>query len=291
MRKRTMTSFALAGLLALGCAGITGCKKLSGYENYADADLYTVGMASFTSVEVKEVEIDWIGGSIEVEQSSTTELQILEENGSAEQAERMRYYLDGDVLKIKYCAPGCTVKKAQNKNLRVLLPVDTALDVDGVTATLTLGVLQTTELSVSSVSGNLSAERILSSGEVEMESVSGKIGVGELIAPSFTAETVSGDVTVSRISVDSLESETVSGRLSFGFEKAAAAELVTMSGHIEVSLLSGLGATVRYETATGVFTTEKQYVKTGMRYDVFGQENALNCSLEVDTFSGHLKIL
>ncbi len=279
-----------ASVLAFATMGLSGCDEVQTYEQYANASLYSVGSASFAATEVRKVEVDWTGGSIEISQSSDT-VAVVEDEGIVGDNERMHYYLDGDVLKVKYCKSGYKGDiRSENKNLRIALPVNTSLDVDSVGAVVTLGAVELPKFSLTSVSGNLTAERIVCQ-ETELELVSGKAMIGELSTKSLSVETVSGSVSVTRLKADFLDAESTSARLSFGLQKAVSAEVNSVSGDVIFGLEQGLGATVRMETATGKFFCEKEYLQTGARYDVLGDENALKCSLDVDVFSGNLYIV
>ena len=295
--KRTIKIFsAITALVATGLLALSGCTaNVVSYEKYANADLYTVGSASIAATDVKKIEIDWVGGSIEIEQTTSPTLQVIEEvdarESSGKESERMRYYLDGDVLKVKYCESGLRGNiNTQNKELRVEIPAGISLDVDSVSAGVTLGVIESTDLSVESVSGNISAERIVCDN-AEIETVSGKIIIGELLGNSLSLESVSGECSITRLSVNALDAETVSGDLAFGVQKALTAEIESTSADITFNLGAGLGATLRLETATGKFNTEKEYGKTGSRYDVYGADGtSTDCLFEVDVFSGNVYI-
>ena len=57
-------------------------------------------------MKVNKIEIDWVNGNVEIEQTSSNTLQVIEEKSAEAEKERMRYYLDGNVLKVKYCESG-----------------------------------------------------------------------------------------------------------------------------------------------------------------------------------------
>lgn len=292
MKKIRAIVSSLITLCATGVLALAGCTNVVRYDKYANADLYTVGSASISAEKVQSVEIDWVNGNIEVEQTASQTLQVIEEKSSEKDAERMRYYLDGNVLKVKYCESGLRGNiNTQNKNIRVEIPAGLSLEIDSVGAGITVGVLDVVNLSIESVSGNITAERIVS-GEAEIETVSGKVSIGELIAPFVSLDSVSGSVSITRLSVDSLEAETVSGGLSFGVQKALTAEVESTSAEVTFILGEGLGATVRLETATGKLKTEKQFGKSGMRYDVYGADGtSTECKIQIETFSGNVNIL
>ena len=118
MKTLKRIALALLAVAIMGLMVLTGCTKMTSYEKYANADLYSLGSASMSAEKVKKVDIDWINGSIEVAQATTQTLQIVEEKSSENAEERMHYYVDGSVLKVKYCQSGLRRNiDAQNKNL------------------------------------------------------------------------------------------------------------------------------------------------------------------------------
>ena len=291
MKRLKRIALVLVTVTTMGLMALTGCTKMTSYEKYTNADLYSVGSVNMSAEAVKKVDIDWINGSIEVAQSTTQTLKIVEEKSPENAEERMRYYVDGSTLKVKYCQSGLRRNiDAQNKNLRVEIPAGLSLEIDTVSAGVTIGVLESTSLSIESESGNITAERIVGK-DVEIETGNGKVSVGELIASAVSFDSSSGEVSVARLSGDFLDAETISGALSFGVQKAVRAEVESTSGDVTFTLGEGLGATVKLETATGKLKTDKQYAKTGTRYDIFGADgSSTECNIEIDVFSGDVYI-
>jgi DUF4097 and DUF4098 domain-containing protein YvlB len=266
------------------------------YDKYADADLYTVGTATLSASEVAEIEIDWVDGRIEIEQTNTSTVTVMEENSDqksvSKEAERMRYYLDGNILKVKYCQSGLRGSvNTHNKNLRVEVPQGLSIEVDSVGAGITVGFLQAEKVSVESVSGNITAERIVCN-KAEIETVSGKTFIGELIANAFSFEGVSGKLSVTKLSTEELDVETLSGNVEIGVHKALIADVESTSADVAITLGEGLGAVVRMETSSGKLITEKNYAKTtGSRYDIFGADGvSTDCKIDVDIISGNVYI-
>ncbi len=288
MKKVCVIMAAVAATAAFGA--FAGCNSVA-YVKYANADLYTVGGASFTVDKVKEVEVDWVGGSIEIAQSSSNTVEIVEDGGIENEEQKMRYYLDGNVLKIKYCQSGLRGNiKEQNKNLRVSLPAAASIEVESKTAVVTVGVIAVNGFSIETISGNFTAERI-ECNQAEFETVSGKMTVGELITTTLSAETTSGDISVSHLSADFMDVETTSGDLSFGLERAVKGEIESNSADVTLTLGKGLGAEIHLENASGAFRSDKQFNKVGARYDIFGQDGvSTDCKLEIDVFSGDVFI-
>lgn len=287
MKKVRAIVAALAAVFTMGLVASTGCGNLVSYDRYENAELYSVGTASVSAESVEKIEIDWVGGGIEVEQTASKTLQVIEERSSEKDAERMHYYLDGKVLKIKYCESGLrgTVNE-RNKNLFVEIPAGISLEIDSVSAGITMGVLNVNALSIESVSGNVTAERIVSE-ETEVETVSGKVSVGELITSKLSLDGVSGGVEITRLSTDFLEMEMVSGDVSLGVQKALSAEIESVSADVTITLREGLGATIEMKTTSGKFSTKKEFGETGSRYDVFGEDGvSVDCSFKIETTSG-----
>lgn len=292
MKKIGRISIALSMIIAMGLFSLTSC-GVGGYDKYVNADLYTAGSVSISAENIQKVEIDgWVNGSIEVEQTASQILKIIEEEGLENDAERMHYYIDGNVLKVRYCQSGLRGQiNAEKKNLRLEVPAGLSLEIESEKAGITIGVLEVENLSIESEAGNITAERIVGN-QTTIETKKGKVSIGELISTEASFESSSGDISVMRLSTNSLEVDVMSSDVSFGIQKAFVAEVESLSGDITFTLGEGLGATVRLQTATGKLKTEKLYGKTGSRYDIFGADGAsTDCTIDVDVFSGNLYIL
>ncbi len=280
-------------MISLGTCGFVSCANVAKYEKFLNPELYTVGSVSFTLTQVKEIDLDWLGGSIDVVHSPTEEVLVEEETQSENEEERMRYYLNGNVLKIKYCQSGYRGRiNEQNKNLRIAIPDGVSLDIDCTSAAITVSeTISPFHFSVESTTGNVDVERLCCE-EAELETQSGKISVGEVKAKRISVDTKSGDCTIARLAANHLEAETGSGNFSFALQAQINAEVESSGGDITVILNEGLGAQVEFETASGKFHCEKSYGKTtGGRYDVYGAEgNTELCRLELDTFNGDVYI-
>ncbi len=276
----------LTGLLLCLIGGTSACSDDGKYEKYADAERYAVGNVEFTVTQVQEVEIDWLGGSVEVEQS-TDKIRIVEEEGEQNQAERMHYYLDEGVLKIKYCQSGLRSRVAtEKKHLLVALPKGVSLHIESKDAAVSIGNLETRELSVDGVLGNFTAERIVCT-EADIDTVSGQVRIGELDAKEVSLDTDSGNVTISKLSTDFFEAESKSGSLFFGLQKATRTKdaIESTDGEVTIALAEGLPANIRFQSPSGTVKTSLPYRKEGMNY-LFGEGQG--CFLNVKTFNGNL---
>ncbi len=287
---RKVWSILAATLLGVTVATAAGCKSSVRYDRYAHADLYDLGGATFAAGQVQAVEIDWLGGNVEIEQNVEGKVIIAEDESVTKEEERMRYYVVGSTLKVQYCASGIRVQDTE-KNLHVSLPAGLALDIDCVAARINaLDTLEVKSLSVESVSGSIEAERILCTGEVDVETVSGSVEILELTADEFSVETTSGNVSVQRLSVRELDGDTASGEFSFGMQKELTGEIDTVSGSVKCKLLDGLGATVNFETVSGEMKTQSTPTKSGKCYTFPSADGRGSCNLRIETFSGNLSV-
>ncbi len=282
--------YVSVGICAFVATSFAGCNDR--HEKYADAKRYAIGAFTGDVSAVKRVEIDWIGGSIDVEQSVDGELSFSEETPSEIEAQRACWYLDGSVLRIRYCKSGYGGKiRDGNKHLQVELPAGLGLDVETKRASVTIGQAAFSSLAIESVSGNVSGEKWTCSGTTDIETGSAAVTVGEIKTRSLEIDGGSGDIKIERIYAPQIQVETSGGRIDVGFAEKTEAELESDSGSITARLLSGLGASVRFETRQGKFYCEKAYEKSGGRYDVFGVDGvSRDCPIYVETKNGDLYI-
>ncbi len=281
---------AMTTLFVMPIAAMGGCTDTVSYEAYDNAELYAVGAASFSTAEVQELDIDWIGGRIEIIQAETESVQVVEDTGLEQEAERMHYYRDGQVLKVKYCESGLrSTIDTQKKNLRVSVPASVVIEIECVDAVVSVEEehLTVQEFSLEGVSGSFNAQILDCQGEMEIETVSGKILIGELSAKKLSVESVSGDFSVTKLTAASLEADTVSGTMQFGLQQPITAEIRSTSGDTTFVFLETWGTTVQYSTISGEFHSEKAFEKTGKTYQI-GEGTA--CVLKVNTTSGDLYI-
>ncbi len=279
-----------ATMLAMAFFNVVGCKKSAQYDHYAHAEMYKTGGASFTVDQVREVEIDWLGGNVEIGQNASGEIHVQEETELTDEEARMRYYLEGTTLKIQYCASGRRVRETE-KNLHLSLPKGIALDIDCTSARVNaLNSLEFSEFSFECTSGNLEAERIHCDREMEVETTSGSVEIWELTADEFSAKTSSGNISVEKLSARELEGDGKSGRLSFGFQTAIAGEIESNGGDIKIKLMDGVGASILFDSAMGKCKAKDPHTKSKKTYTFAAAEGKGSCNLKVKTFRGDLTV-
>lgn len=266
MRKSIKTAAFAAAL----CLSLGSCQKTSGkYMRYEDADRYTAGEVETVDGTVKEVEIDWLGGTIEVEQSADGGLRAVEDETGLDEASRMQYLIEGGTLKIKYCRSGyCGDIAEGSKHLRLEIPQGLDVEIDATTAEINMGVVDLQELSVESRSGNFSAEKI-TCRDLDIETKSGKVYVGELVADEADVDTADGDIHV-------------------GISTPLQAEIESKSGNVTLKFNAEIGLRAKFCTRSGELITSLPYEKKNGCYE-FAQ-GVGGGYVEVKSVSGNLRV-
>lgn len=254
MRKglKSLLISTIIGAMFFFASAFVACNAdLNNFENYENADKYSVGNVEYTASQITRVEITWVSGEIELVHGIGETLSVTEETPASKEEERLHYYLFGDTLQLKFCASGYRgIIDESCKKLRVELP-------------------ENIELEIESVAADIYAETLTLSG-LEIETVSGKVQIDECNAPLMDLETVSGDVEI-------------------GLPKKTVIVCDTVSGNFSISLFSGLGAKVELDTLSGKMQTEKEYSKIGKHYDIFGADGvSTDCLIKVESVSGNV---
>ena len=240
-----MKAFALKMIAAVCVAALLACSFLvfkKGFRigsNYADAEQYTAGGATLNEM-VKSLDIHWTAGSITIAYHDQDTVQIAETaSGKIPADGELRWWLDGDTLRVQYAKSGYFSFRSLKKALTVTLPEGSRLDsfaVDASSADVISPVLSADDARISLSSGDIHsgfngarAVRVdLTSGTVEL-SQSGT-------AESMAVSTTSGDIRLSLSDVNALAAKATSGCISVAGGEVERAEVSSTSGGISVSL-------------------------------------------------------
>ncbi len=249
--------------------------------NYSSASSFT-----YSASEIKEVDITWVGGSIEVVSSKESELSVTENSEELADDAKMHYIVKDGKLTIHYTK--ALYKEdvdASKKHLRVEVPEGIELDIDSVNASVKIGEMALGEIKVTNVSGHIEFSNLAAS-KVKIENVDGSILAGEIVADEFSADSVSGSLNISKISANEVKTKTVSGKTTLGLAKKSQVNISGVSGEVELYIDEQLGATVEYSTMSGKFSSDKPH-KTGEKFYTFGLGEI---EVKVETVSGNLKV-
>lgn len=257
MKKSVFLLACVSGLCFGGCTG-----------NMRAQEKYTVGEVRLNSEKILGLEIEWVNGEIEIEESADGELRVYEETPSEN---GICYFVENGVVKVRDC-----IKKGKRtaKNLQVEIPKGLDIELDGWGIEVTVGVVEVGNFSLETHSGDFSAER-LTCRRAEVETTDGDVRIGELLAKSCSIESKLGEITV-------------------GLTGGTDGEIETGKGNISL-YPHGVCLQVDFQTRSGKLITEKEYEKTGNRYtfdcpSVGTRQNGKLCSMEVETLSGNLFI-
>lgn len=231
-----------AAILVISVAlGLKQAAVWSGYQ-YGDARQYTAGDAEITKA-VKNLDIDWLNGAVHIAYHSGDSVLLSETSNRAIGADlRMRWRLDGDILRVRYAKAGLRMYGNQEKELTITLPEGIVLrDADiGVTSDkLDIPALEADSLRLEATSGDVSAAvkaRILSadatSGTIALQ-VSGG-------AETISAVSTSGTIRVEAPGADRVRLNSTSGTIRAALEYADELEASSTSGGVHVRIAGKL---------------------------------------------------
>ena len=269
--------FSMTTILC-GCFLLAGCRlrEEHAFRFYDNADLYTAGNFVGRSPDVKSVEIDWYGGTVEIEKSPSEKVLVFEEENELSKEKSLYTYLDEGILRVKYCRSGfCGKIDETQKNLQVEIPKDIDIKINGVNLNVYLGVLDVKSLAVKTENGCVEGESIVCQ-QAEIETANGYIGIGGLTAERVAITNVSGDVHL-------------------GLPNCQDGKIKTQEGNVALYLQGDVCALIDFESDTGKLLTEQKYEETERGF-LFGHkrvestEQTTLSTLFVETQSGNLHV-
>lgn len=253
IRKKVKTLCAVL-LTAVALSALKPVASFAAY-SYQNANKYTAGDAEIKK-PVKNLDVDWISGkvSIEYHRGSTVELRESSKKKLSDDM-RLRWWLDGDTLRVRFAKPGLRQLTIRDKELTITLPEDSAfgkVSIAAVSGDLFVPSLQTDSLKLDVISGDIKASAEAktvavetTSGDldlhlngktkdVKIDTISGTVEVELETADRFTAESVSGEIGVKAKSIGEFEASAGSGDISAEIGKMKRAAISTTSGEVKV---------------------------------------------------------
>lgn len=277
---------------------------------------------SVEPARVREIEVDWLGGSVMVVLTDDDSLSFAEmAYQDVPEEQRLSYALDGDTLRIHFLGDAYRGSYDGEKYLDVGLPRELVsaghfeeIKVETTDAYTIVGADVSGRIKLSTVGGDA---RVMGATcpTVEIETVNGSVGVvdgtwGKIElstvsgaielagdAESAEIETASGKVDIAG-ALGALDFESVSGDLILATERALRLDAETESGSIYLTLPAQDGFTLDYETKSGAFRstlTEREgaLITCGDHeayYTVPALDGGAVSELEISTVSGTLTI-
>ena len=224
---------------------------------------------SVEPARVREIEVDWLGGSVMVVLTDDDSLSFAEmAYQDVPEEQRLSYALDGDTLKIDFCRIGHLLSSSPEKQLVLSIPRGLTLEkfeADTTAAAVNVTGLHTQTVDISTVSGgvDLAAEAY----EIDISTTGGCAAVdADFYQLDFSA---------------------VSGSLTLTMQRAAEVEAETTSGGVTIHLPpSSYGFALDFETVSG--TPEIAFdANGGDGHWTYGDKAS---TLTVDTVSGNLSL-
>ena len=235
----------------------------------ADAAGYVSETFSVEPARVREIEVDWLGGSVMVVLTDDDRLSFAEmAYQDVPEEQRLSYALDGDTLKIDFCRSGHLLSSSPEKQLVLSIPRGLTLEkfeADTIAAAVNVTGLHTQTVDISTVSGgvDLAAEAY----EIDISTTGGCAAVdADFYQLDFSA---------------------VSGSLTLTMQRAAEVDAETVSGGVTIHLPpSSYGFALDFETVSG--TPEIAFdANGGDGHWTYGDKAS---TLTVDTASGNLSL-
>ena len=255
--------FAVDALWDDSSATYTFCTHAEGAAGYV-SETFSVEPA-----RVREIEVDWLGGSVMVVLTDDDSLSFAEmAYQDVPEEQRLSYALDGDTLKIDFCRSGHLLSSSPEKQLVLSIPRSLTLEkfeADTTAAAVNVTGLHTQTVDISTVSGgvDLAAEAY----EIDISTTGGCAAVdADFYQLDFSA---------------------VSGSLTLTMQRAAEVDAETVSGGVTIHLPpSSYGFALDFETVSG--TPEIAFdANGGDGHWTYGDKAS---TLTVDTASGNLSL-
>lgn len=255
--------FAVDALWDTSSATYTFCTHAEGAAGYV-SETFSVEPA-----RVREIEVDWLGGSVMVVLTDDDSLSFAEmAYQDVPEEQRLSYALDGDTLKIDFCRSGHLLSSSPEKQLVLSIPRGLTLEkfeADTTAAAVNVTGLHTQTVDISTVSGNvdLAAEAY----EIDISTTGGCAAVdADFYQLDFSA---------------------VSGSLTLTMQRAAEVDAETVSGGVTIHLPpSSYGFALDFETVSG--TPEIAFdANGGDGHWTYGDKAS---TLNIDTASGNLSL-
>ena len=311
------------------CAAALGVLRVAGaagyrYENAAE---YDAGDAEITQ-DVRNLDIDWVCGKVSVAFHPGNTVNIAEEaNQSLNGDTRVRWWLDGDTLRVRYEKEGFRLHRNLRKDLTVTLPEGTVLGeavIHTTTGDLDIPALQAERAELRVTTGDIHAcmnartvRTAVTTGAVDLrltrpaEDVNIKVTSGSVLLKMQEAERVELSITSGAASVWAEQIGTYAAKATTGSIRTETAEIVraeirctsgdiqlhterletlkahATTGNITLALPEEPGFTARLHAASGKITCQ---VPASVRDGVYVCGDGSG-AVELSTTTGNIDVI
>ena len=303
---RMISAVCAAVLICAVAMTATGLfqKAFAGYDH---AEQYTAGDAEIRGM-VKNLEVSWTSGKITVAYHGKDTVELRETaNRALSEDQKMRWWLDGDTLRIQHCKSGLNWNWNLDKELTITLPEGMELG-DAVFA-LTSGdviipELRTEKLVMAATSGNLTAEaeaknvqvtttsgnqnlKLKGTAErVQMTATSGNIRMEAEEAKHIQGVSTSGDMDIVAEHNENTQLSGTSCTARVRLQETQKLSVNTTSGNVTAELPETPGFKAELNSLSGSVNTGMAMTKNGQQY-ICGDGSG---SVRINTTSGNIQI-
>ena len=299
-------AIAVCAVILAGAVIITSTGALKDIGAYADAEKYTAGETDISG-GIAGLDVHWTSGRVIIAYHGEDTVLLRETaDRTLSEDEKMRWWMDGDTLRIQYAKSGIRLAMPE-KVLTITLPEGTELK-DVKIQTNSAGVeipgMKAERLEVGSTSGSIIAAaeartaafsstsgdlKIRMTGEaesIELGSTSGSIAAEADKAIQITAGTTSGGIRITAAESGSVKAGSTSGNIDLKLGKVRSLEANATSGSITAALPETPGFTAKVSLTSGSFESGIPLTKNGNQY-VCGDGSA---RISIGTTSGDVRI-
>lgn len=301
-------AFAVCVVALIACGVLVFGKTVRFGNHYANAEQYTPGETTLNGA-VKHLDICWTDGEVNIAYHAADTVEITETSPKTISADaQLRWWLDGDTLRIRYAKSGFFSFRSPQKALTVTLPEGIALEslaIDATSGEVNVPDVRADDIAVSLTSGDIAlkqsgaAERVAlscTSGDIRAEiSDAGKLAVdvtsGVVQATVGHADEVSLSTTSGDIALDGGEArktrvKSTSGKVSVALSAFDALDIDATSGDVAAALPSAPGYRAEVHTTSGGFDYAVPLTRDGDAY-ACGDGSA---SVNIHTTSGSVSL-
>ena len=184
---------------------------------YAHAEKYTAGDAEISGT-VQNLDIEWANGKVTLAYHSGNTIELHETSlQTIREGMKMRWWLDGDTLRVQYAKSGLHFGWNQEKELTVRIPEGSSFREVNISATsgdLNIPELKAETLNLEVTSGNIRASA--DAKKVSVSATSGDIAMQTAAGiEAMTVGTTSGNIHVEAKDIRTLKGSSTSGTSCF----------------------------------------------------------------------------
>lgn len=223
---------------------------------------------------IRNLDIEWIAGSILIEPGDNTSTITVKESGSDNAKYQMVCRQSGDTLAVQYCEdsisfPSLGITADVSKDLIITVPADWTCDI--------------LEIDAASASVEICNLEI---GEVDFDGASGACKFSNCTVGNLSMDTVSGDVEFLG-TLNALECDAISANFHGIFDHTpSSVDFTGVSGDFDITLPTNCGFTVTLDSVSGDFSSDFPTTITNGNH-VHGDGH---CHINADGVSGNITI-